>query len=74
MDNLPHDAGYLVGFKSKFITGLPLRICVKNLYNNICVAYEELGKHSASQWDFFSYPSNGYKYWLWHLDRQYFIR
>ncbi len=56
MSDLPHDIGYLVGFKSKFITGLPLRICIKNFYNNICVVYEELGRNETSQWDFFLIP------------------
>jgi hypothetical protein len=51
-----HNIGLKIGFLSKNISGMPLRICVKNIYNNLCVVYEELGKNKDFNWDYFLIP------------------
>ena len=51
-----HNIGLKFGFLSKNISGMPLRICVKNIYNNLCVVYEELGKNKDFTWDYFLIP------------------
>jgi hypothetical protein len=55
--NITHNREYIVGFKSRNIRGLPLRICIKNLYTDICTLYEELGEQKDFKWEFFPLPS-----------------
>lgn len=54
--DIPHNKGFIIGFKSRFFQGLPLRFCVQNQYNNICTVYEELGKHKNFDWDYYLLP------------------
>ena len=56
LNDLAHNIGLKIGFKSKNITGLPLRICIKNIYNNLCMVYEELGKNKDFTWDYYLIP------------------
>jgi len=56
LPEISHDIGLKVGFQSKNITGMPLRICFKNIYNNLCVIYEELGKNKDFTWDYYLVP------------------
>ncbi len=56
LPGLSHTLGYIIGFKSKYIGGLPLRICVKNFYSDLCVIYDELEKHQNLAWDYFLVP------------------
>ena len=44
IDDLPHYLGYAIIIKSKNISGLPLRICLKNFYSDLCSLYDELSK------------------------------
>ncbi len=53
---LAHNQAYLVGFNSRYLTGLPLRICLKNTYNNICTVYEQLSKNKNFAWDYYLIP------------------
>ena len=57
LDTLPHSVGYIIGIKSRNISGLPLRICFKNLYTGLCALLEEqLSNHKKIAWDFFLVP------------------
>ena len=56
LPEISHDVGLKVGFESKNITGMPLRICFKNIYNSLCVIYEELGKNKDFAWDYYLLP------------------
>ncbi|MFA6369254.1 MAG: hypothetical protein WCX20_02655, partial [Candidatus Shapirobacteria bacterium] len=56
LPDINHDIGLKIGFESKNITGMPLRICFKNIYNNLCVIYEELGKNKDFAWDYYLLP------------------
>ncbi len=57
LEHLSHHREYIIGFKSRHLRGLPLRICVKNLYSDICALYEELGEQKQFTWEFFPLPS-----------------
>ena len=54
--DLPHNQAYIVGFQSRYTTGLPLRICIKNIYNNICTVFEQLNKNKDFAWDYYLIP------------------
>lgn len=54
--DLSHDKSYLIGFKSRHLSGLPLRICIKNTYNNICTVYEQLNKNKDLEWNYYLIP------------------
>jgi hypothetical protein len=56
LPKINHNIGLKIGFLSKNITGIPLRICAKNIYNNICIIYEELGKNKDFAWDYYLIP------------------
>jgi hypothetical protein len=64
-DRIPHSLGYIIGFRSQNISGLPLRFCLKNSYTNLCSVEDELGKNYDYDWDFFLIPPTdqafGYK-------------
>ncbi|MFA5894520.1 MAG: hypothetical protein WC851_01975 [Candidatus Shapirobacteria bacterium] len=55
-ENLPHNRPYLVGLKSNYLSGIPLRFCFKNTTTSLCLVEDELSKHSTSQWDYFFIP------------------
>ncbi len=55
-DSFPHNLGYVVGFTSKNVQGLPLRFCLKNLYSNICDIYDELTRSDGFVSDYFVVP------------------
>ncbi|MBU3935222.1 hypothetical protein KJ909_00960 [Patescibacteria group bacterium] len=57
LPQLEHGQSYQFAFKSKNILGLPLRICLKNNYNNICTLYEQLDQSQTSNWSYFSLPT-----------------
>ena len=56
LENLPHHSGYIVGIKSKYYLGIPLRLCFKNLQSNLCTIEEEVSKNPNSHWDYFLVP------------------
>ncbi len=56
LPEITHDTGLKIGFLSKNITGIPLRICIKNIYNNLCIIYEELSKNKDFVWDYYLIP------------------
>jgi hypothetical protein len=53
---LPHNLGYLLIIKSSNLSGLPLRLCVKNIYSNLCSVYDELSKFNSFNDDVFVIP------------------
>ena len=55
-DRFPHNLGYVVGFTSKNVQGLPLRFCLKNLYSNLCDIYDELTHSDSFVSDYFVVP------------------
>ena len=56
LESLPHTSGYIVGIKSKYLSGIPLRLCFKNLITNLCAVEEETTKSTDSHWDYFLVP------------------
>ncbi|MEK7070384.1 MAG: hypothetical protein AAB966_01115 [Patescibacteria group bacterium] len=56
MDNLPHESGYILIVKSKNSEGLPLRMCLKNAYSNVCALYDELTQSKNPVEDYFVIP------------------
>lgn len=68
LDDLPHSQGLIIGFKSRFENGIPLRFCLKNSLSGICTFEDELSRFDTPQWDFFIVPpqdsSTGYDFQL----------
>ncbi len=56
LSSLKHDHGYFLVFKSKNIEGMPLRICLFNLYSDLCDLYDELSKNKTLADDYFYIP------------------
>jgi len=54
--SISQQLAYAIGFKSKNINGLPLRICVKSLYSKRCEIYDELSKNKDINEDIFVLP------------------
>lgn len=54
--DLKHDEAYIIGFHSRHQKGLPFRICIKNIYNNICTIYEQLSDNQQFTWDYYLIP------------------
>lgn len=59
LSTLPHNLGYLLLIESQHNSGIPLRICVKNLYSNICSFYDELSRFERMDKDYFLIPPAG---------------
>lgn len=57
LTNLTHEMAYIFAFEAKNIAGLPLRICMFNLYSRRCDIYDELSKHKDWGTDIFVLPS-----------------
>lgn len=53
LTGLPHSFGYFLIFESRNIAGLPIRVCLKNLFSNLCNIYDELSKSESFTRDFF---------------------
>ncbi len=66
LTKLPHSIGYLIGIKNQYISGIPLRICLRNNYSFLCTIEDELNKNKNESWDYFLIPStdNDYGYQL----------
>jgi len=56
LSSLSQDLAYAISFRSKNISGLPLRICVKSLYSRRCEIYDELSKNKDWNTDIFVLP------------------
>jgi len=54
--SISQQLAYAIGFKSKNLNGLPLRICVKSLYSKRCEIYDELSKNKDINEDIFVLP------------------
>lgn len=59
LNSLPHSYGYIIAFEARNIKGLPLRICMKNLYAKICSLYDELSRSDNWTTDYFLLPPTG---------------
>jgi len=59
LPNLPHSSGYIVAVKSQYMSGIPLRLCLKNNYSFVCNLEDELSKNKSPYWDYFLIPSTG---------------
>lgn len=59
LDQLPHSFGYIIAFKSKYYSGIPLRLCFENSYSFLCAIEDQLGKNHESLWDYFIIPPTG---------------
>ena len=55
-ETFPHNLGYVIGFKSRNVKGLPLRFCLKNLYSSLCDTYDELSHSASLTADYFVIP------------------
>ena len=56
LSSLSQDLAYIISFKSRNISGLPLRLCVKSLYSRKCEMYDELSKDDNWNTDIFVLP------------------
>jgi len=56
LNSFSQDLAYAISFRSKNISGLPLRICVKSLYSRRCEIYDELSKNKDWNTDIFVLP------------------
>lgn len=56
LSNLNHQSAYIIAIKSKYIKGLPLRICLKNNYSFICNIDNQLHTSNQFQWQYFLAP------------------
>jgi len=54
--NLPHRQPYLLGLKTKYISGLPLRFCFRNSYTGLCTVEDQPTKNSSFAWDYYLIP------------------
>ncbi len=63
-DSLPHQSGYIVGIKSLYLSGIPLRFCFKNTTTGLCLVEDELSQTINFGWDYFLIPpqDNGFGY------------
>ena len=59
LENLPQNYGYIIGFKSQYTSGIPLRFCLKNLYSLTCSIEDQLNQNQELKWDFFVIPPSG---------------
>lgn len=56
LPNLDHSQSYLVGVRSQYITGIPLRLCLFNYYSNLCSLEDELSRNQNLEWDYYLVP------------------
>jgi len=56
LSSLSQDLGYALSFRSRNISGLPLRLCIKDLYSRRCEIYDELSKNKNWSDDIFVLP------------------
>lgn len=56
LSSLSENHGYAISFRSKNISGLPLRFCLKSLYSHRCEIYNELSKNINWSEDTFVLP------------------
>ncbi len=56
LSSFPHNSGYIVGVQSEYLSGIPLRLCFKNIVTTSCVNEEEISKNFTSHWDYFLIP------------------
>jgi len=56
--NLPlsHSNSYLFTFKSKYLSGLPIRFCLRNDYTNLCVIEDQLDRQNQFHQNSFLVP------------------
>ena len=54
--NLNHQSAYIIAIKSKYIEGLPLKICLKNNYSFICNIDNQLHNSKKLRWQYFLAP------------------
>jgi hypothetical protein len=47
---------YLLGFESKYLQGVPLRFCFKNLFTKLCTIEDQLGRNPSLTWEYFLIP------------------
>jgi len=59
LSEIPHASGYIIGIKNKYISGIPLRICLRNNYSFLCSIEDELNKNKKLSWDYFLIPPTG---------------
>lgn len=59
LDQLPHSFGYIIAFKSKYYSGIPLRLCLQNSYSFLCSIEDQLSKNQNSLWDYFIVAPTG---------------
>lgn len=42
---LPHSQSYILSFNTKYLSGIPLRFCLKNSYTFLCTLEDQVGKN-----------------------------
>lgn len=56
LPNLNHQLAYIIAIKSKYIQGLPIRICLKNNYSFVCTVDNQLHDTNQFEWQYFLSP------------------
>jgi len=56
LPNIPHNVGYVIAIESKYSEGLPLRICMKNIYSGLCDIYTDIAKNTEYKTEYFLIP------------------
>ena len=59
LSDLPNSFGYILAFKSQYVSGIPLRVCLKNNHSLLCSLEDQLDKNIEKSWDYFLIPSTG---------------
>lgn len=55
-DNLTHNQGYLVAISSRNVSGIPARVCIRNLNSGRCDLYVPLGTQTEFVTEYFVLP------------------
>ncbi len=56
LDTFPHNQSYVLAFRAKYLSGLPLRFCLRNSYTNLCVLEDQLSKNTSFETLYFLVP------------------
>jgi len=56
LPQMDHSQSFIIGVKSKYVKGIPLRLCLYNYSSNLCSFEDELTKNSQFGWDYFLVP------------------
>jgi hypothetical protein len=59
LPKLPHSSAYILAIKNTYFSGLPLRVCFRNIYSFLCTTEDQLAENKDSSWNYFLIPPSG---------------